>query len=272
MGKGKHEGNMRKSERKQAEMAKESEWQEYDKGQIRFEPFVPANELQDELFQAIGNCDLVIAVGPAGTGKSYVEAASALSAIGNKEVDEIILTRSPIPTGRSTGFNPGTIEEKLAPWLAPIMSNLRKAAKTDKGNDGFFKYLMDKKQIRMQELESIKGSSFDNAVIIVEEAQEMTMEELKNVCTRAGQGTRIVLNGDVKQSNSKLRNCDFLEFIRGIEASNKRIEDKFEADNGDPEALEEWEDVVPVIKFKKEHCVRSGICRLMLEIFEANDW
>lgn len=272
MGKGVHEGNLRKSERKKLDLEQEAQWQEYDKGRIRFEPFIPANEKQDDLRRSIENGDLVIAVGPAGTGKSYVEAACAIAALANKTHDGIILTRNPLPTGQTTGFNPGTIEEKLLPWLAPILSNLQKVAKTDKGNDGFFKYLVDKKQIVMQELESIKGSSFDNKIIILEEAQECTMEQIKNLVTRAGKGTKIILNGDIAQTNDRLKSCDFMKFIDGVERSNARIDAKFEAAGEDPDALEEWEDWIPVIRFEKDDCVRSGLCRLMLEIFEENDW
>lgn len=272
MGKGKHEGNLRKSERKHLDREQETEWQEYDKGRIKFEPLVPANEKQSDLVQCIENGDLIIAVGPAGTGKSYVEAACAVAALANKTHDGIILTRNPLPTGQSTGFNPGTIEEKLLPWLAPILSNIQKACRTDKGGSGFFKYLMDKKQIALQELESIKGSSFDNRIIILEEAQECTMEQIKNLVTRAGEGTKIILNGDIAQTNDRLRSCDFMKFIEGIERHNERLDAKFEAAGEDPNALEEWEDWIPVIRFEKEDCVRSGICRLMLEIFEQNDW
>lgn len=267
MGNGKHEGNMRKSDRKRLQQQENAEFESYDKGQIKFEPFLPKTENQGELFDQCTIANMVIAVGPAGTGKSICEAAAAAKLVASKAVDQIILTRNPLPTGRSTGFNPGTAEEKLLPWLSPILSNLKKVMKTDKGNDGFFKYMMEKRAIKMLELESVKGSSFDDAFIIVEECQEMEMESLKNLSTRTGDNTTIVLNGDIAQSNSKLRTGDFDRFVRSVESNNKKIHNKIE--NGEP--LEDWEQIIPVIKFTKEDCVRSGLCRQMLEIFEEYD-
>ncbi|QZI90501.1 hypothetical protein MYOV003v1_p0177 [Vibrio phage 207E48.1] len=267
MGTGKHEGNLRKSDRKRLDNEKNAEFESYDKGQFKFEPFLPKNENQAELFYQGHTANMVIAIGPAGTGKSICEAAAAAKLIGDKQIDQIILTRNPLPTGRSTGFNPGTAEEKLLPWLSPIMSNLKKVMKTDKGNDGFFKYLMEKRAIRMLELESVKGSSFDDAFIIVEECQEMEMESLKNLSTRTGEGTTIVLNGDIAQGNSKLRTGDFDRFVSAVRKNNAKIQEK--AESG--ETLEPWEQYIPVIEFTKDDCVRSGLCRQMLEIFEEYD-
>ncbi|CAL9979508.1 PhoH-like phosphate starvation-inducible [Vibrio phage K469] len=267
MGTGKHEGNLRKGDRRRLQEAENDQFEKFDKGQFKFEPFIPKTDNQGELFDQCVIANMVVAVGPAGTGKSICEAAAAAKLIGSKAIDQIILTRNPLPTGRSTGFNPGTAEEKLLPWLAPIMSNLKKVMKTDKGNDGFFKYMMEKRAIKMLELESVKGSSFDDAFIIVEECQEMEMESLKNLSTRTGENTTIVLNGDMAQGNSKLRTGDFERFVDSIKKNNANIRRKI--DNG--ERLEDWEQFIPVIEFTKEDCCRSGLCRQMLEIFEEYD-
>ncbi|AUR97747.1 hypothetical protein NVP1244A_045 [Vibrio phage 1.244.A._10N.261.54.C3] len=264
MGKGIHEGNMRKSDRKRQANEKADEFERFEKGHFKFEPFQPKTENQSELFYQAHSANMVIAVGPAGTGKSICEAAAAAKLIADKQIDQIILTRNPLPTGRTTGFNPGTAEEKLLPWLSPILSNLKKVMKTDKGNDGFFNYLMSKCAVKMLELESVKGSSFDDAFIIVEECQEMEIESLKNLTTRTGENTTIVLNGDISQTNSKLRTGDFDRFVEAVKANNKLIQEK--AESG--ETLEPWEQYIPVIEFTKEDVVRSGLCRQMLEIFD----
>ncbi len=131
---------------------------------------------------------LVIAQGTAGTAKSFVEASAAIELLTDKKspVEQIIITRSPVPTGRSTGFKPGEADEKMAPWVAPIMDNILKATLSRKGGDGFFRYLKGAGKIKVLELESIKGTNIDNAVVIVEEGQELLMEELKNLVTRVG--------------------------------------------------------------------------------------
>lgn len=256
-----------KSDRKRGEAAQVAEFNKYEKGEFKFEPFLPKTENQSELYYQGLEANMVIAIGPAGTGKSICEAAAAAKLIADKHIEQIILTRNPLPTGRSTGFNPGTAEEKLLPWLAPIMSNLKKVMKTDKGNDGFFSYLCEKRAIKMLELESVKGSSFDDAFIIVEECQEMEMESLKNLSTRTGENTTIVLNGDIAQGNSKLRTGDFDRFVEAIRKNNAKIRAK--VDNGD--RIEDWEQYIPIIEFTKEDCVRSGLCRQMLEIFEEHN-
>ncbi|CAM0011043.1 PhoH-like phosphate starvation-inducible [Vibrio phage K369] len=265
MGNGKHEGNLRKSDRKRLQQQENNEFEMYDKGQIKFEPFIPKNDNQGELFDQAMVANMVIAVGPAGTGKSICEAAAATKLIATKHIDQIILTRNPLPTGRSTGFNPGTAEEKLLPWLSPILSNLKKVMKTDKGNDGFFKYLMEKRAIKMLELESVKGSSFDDSFIIVEECQEMDRESLLNLSTRTGENTTIVLNGDIAQCNSKLGGNDFAKFVKTIQNHNADLRRRI--DNG--ESVAEWEQHIPVIEFTREDIVRSGLCRQIIELVDT---
>ncbi|QJT71451.1 PhoH-like protein [Vibrio phage vB_VcorM_GR28A] len=256
---------MTKKQNKLAEQQEQERYEKFEKGHFKFVPFQAKNQKQQDLFDACFQSNLVIAVGPAGTGKSITEAAAAARMMAEKQIDEIILTRNPLPTGQTTGFNPGTAEEKLAPWLAPIISNLKKVMQTDKGKDGLFNYLMEKRQIRMLELESVKGSSFDDAFIIVEECQEMPMETLKNLSTRAGEGATLLMNGDSAQGNIRLKGSgDWVRFVESIKQSNSRIAAKIEAG----ETPEEWEMIVPIIEFTKEDCVRSGLCRLMLEIFD----
>lgn len=242
------------------------EWDSYAKGGMKFEPFIPLNDAQADLFNACLDAPLVIAIGPAGTAKSFCEAAAMVRLIASPHspISKAILTRSPVPTGHSTGFNPGTEQEKLLPWLSPILDNIKKTCKTPSGSDGFYNYLLATGAVRMRELESIKGSSWDDTVILGEECQEMTLEQLKNLSTRAGETSKVFLNGDVRQENERIKGSPFMRFVKAIDASNKRIQQKIN-DGGEPEP---WEIIVPIIEFKKEHCVRSGITRLMIEIFE----
>lgn len=255
-----------KQTRKTEAQDQQAEWDSYSKGGMKFEPFVPLNDMQAELFNACLESPLVVAIGPAGVAKSFCEAAAMVRLIASQHspITKAILTRSPVPTGHSTGFNPGTEQEKLLPWLSPILDNIKKTAKTPRGGDGFYNYLLSTGAVRMRELESIKGSSWDDTVIIGEECQEWTLEQLKNLSTRAGETSKVFLNGDVRQENERIKGSPFMRFIKAIRASNERIQAKIDAG----EELEDWEIIVPVVEFRKEHCVRSGITRLMIEIFE----
>lgn len=259
----------KKSNRLERE-AREEEWQTFSKGQFKFVPFEPLNDRQSVLLESCLSSPLVIATGPAGTAKSYVEAAAAIRIVSdpNNPIDGIVVTRSPVSTGPSTGFKPGESYEKLAPWMEPILDNLRKAATTDKGSDGFFNYLKGTGKIRMLEMESIKGLNLDNKVVILEESQELTLEQLKNMVTRIGSNSVLFINGDLKQPNSKVRDNALERYVKGIHNHNAYVDQRLEEIGDNFEQLEDWEFHVPIIEFTKEDSVRSGVCRMNLELFE----
>ncbi|MGL4353128.1 MAG: PhoH family protein [Aeromonas popoffii] len=259
----------RKSDRKQQRQLENNEFERFDKGHFNFNRFEPLTPRQDSLFKAIKMNPMVVAIGPAGTAKSYTAAAAAISLLNSGQVDGIILTRNPVPTGYTTGLKPGTTEEKMAPWLAPILDNLRQACTSPDGNSGFFTYLLKNKKIEFQELETMKGANFKNKFVILEEGQEASLEQLKNISTRCVDGSWLYIDGDVAQGNSRLKNGqDFATFITSIRSMNKKL------DAGtvtmSEEDAEDWGSMrVPVIEFDKNDCVRGGHCRWMLEMFET---
>lgn len=259
----------RKSDRKQQRNQENEEFERFDKGHFNFSRFEALTPRQDSLFKAIKANPMVVATGPAGTAKSYTAAAAAISLLNSGQIDAIILTRNPIPTGYTTGLKPGTTEEKMAPWLAPILDNLKKACTSPEGNSGFFNYLIKNKKIQFHELETMKGMNFENKFVILEEAQEASLEQLKNISTRCTDGSWLYIDGDVAQGNSRLKNGqDFATFISAIRSMNKKLEvgtvTMSEQDSDD------WGGIrVPVIEFDKNDCVRGGHCRWMLEMFES---
>ena len=180
-------------------------------------------------------------MGPAGTGKSYCSASKIAQLYLTGKYDSIILSRSNTPTGRSLGAFPGTIEEKLSPWLLPITSVLEKQFNKTK-----YEYLVNKRIIQMQPLETIRGRSFENSLVMVDEAQNLTFEEIKAVTTRLGENSKMILSGDASQSDVSNGN--------GIIKFSKLC-DKHGID-------------IPIIKFTSDDIVRSDIVGELVRMFE----
>ena len=152
--------------------------------------------------------DLVTLIGKAGTGKSLVVLASALElVIGRKEYDKFIIYRPIQPVGNDIGYLPGTMEEKLAPWFHAIMDNFEILFANKHGGDWKRELEMYQKRgkIEMEAITYIRGRSIPNAIILVDECQNLSKEDVKTILTRAGEGTKIILTGDIEQiDNSSL--------------------------------------------------------------------
>lgn len=217
---------------------------------------------QKLLSDALYKNPLVIATGPAGVGKSYIGAGVALNLLNEGLIDKIVITRNPIPTGKSLGFFQGTALEKMMQWAGPIVGTMKKIL-TEHVNDGYFDMLVNSGKIEFQPIEVLKGSSFDRTFLIVEEAQECDEECLNMLSTRMGEGSKIFFNGDFKQKNKALRTADFFNFVEKIERFEDAVDEKY---NQGVE-METWETLaVPVINFEKGDIVRSDLTRKMVEI------
>lgn len=147
------------------------------------------------------NIKIVSLVGLAGCGKTLIALAAALEqTLGDQgNYKKIIVSRPVQPMGRDIGFLPGTLEEKMAPWVAPIQDNLEFLMGDNKEH---LLMLQEKGTIEVEALTFIRGRSIANAFIIIDEAQNLTMHELKTIITRVGEGTKIVLTGDIEQIDS----------------------------------------------------------------------
>jgi PhoH-like ATPase len=138
---------------------------------------------------------LVCLTGLAGSGKTFLTLMAALDSLMEGKFQRIVVTRNMEPVGRDIGFLPGDIKEKMAPWLSPLLDNFRHHFK----DRTYFEMMMEKGQIEIAPLSFIRGRTFSNSFIIVDEAQNATIHELKTIITRIGDNSKIVLMGDTDQ-------------------------------------------------------------------------
>ncbi len=141
------------------------------------------------------NISLMTMTGVPGSGKTYLALMTALSEIEKENKKRIIFTRPIQTVGKDIGFLPGSLSEKMAPWLSPIVDNFRNQF----GDLTYFNMMMEKGIIDVAPLSYIRGRSFNDAIIIVDEAQNATVHELKTVITRTGKNSKIILLGDIEQ-------------------------------------------------------------------------
>jgi len=138
---------------------------------------------------------LVTMTGIAGSGKTYLTLMAGLSGLQEKKYDRIVITRSLQTVGKEIGFLPGDIDDKMSPWLSPILDNFRTAFK----DVTYFEMMRQKGQIEVSPLAFIRGRTFNNTFLIVDEAQNSTIHELKTIITRIGENSKVVLLGDTDQ-------------------------------------------------------------------------
>ena len=154
----------------------------------------PKTTGQKSYLEAIRDNDIVISIGPAGTGKTYLALAMAIHALKNRQVQRLILTRPAVEAGEHLGYLPGDFQEKVEPYLRPIFDGLYDLL----GVDTFQKY-RDKGIIEIAPLAYMRGRTLDDSFVILDEAQNTTTEQMKMFLTRLGFGSKAVINGDVTQ-------------------------------------------------------------------------
>jgi phosphate starvation-inducible protein PhoH and related proteins len=201
---------------------------------------LPRTDNQGKLLQALNESSQVFILGPAGTGKTYVTATYAADQYTLKEIDKIVITRPHVAVGKELGFLKGDLTEKTMPWALPVLDVLEKHL-----GKGAVETGIKNGNIEMAPLALMRGRSFDNAFIVVDEAQNITTHELKMLLTRVGEGSTIVLNGDAQQSD--LKEADGLSKV--IHLAKKHMLD------------------VPIIEFGVDDIVRSGICAEWVKVF-----
>jgi phosphate starvation-inducible PhoH-like protein len=177
---------------------------------------------QKKLVQAVNKHDMVFAVGPAGTGKTYTAVALAVRALKNKEVKRIVLTRPAVEAGENLGFLPGDLKEKLDPYLMPLYDALRDMIPGEKLAD-----MLEYGIIEIAPLAFMRGRTLDKAFVILDEAQNTTKMQMKMFLTRMGMTAKFVITGDLSQIDlpnkqtsglafalDNLKNIDEIEIIR----------------------------------------------------------
>ena len=158
------------------------------------EPIEPRTEGQKKFLQTIKDYDLIICNGPAGTGKTFLSVALALEALSKGEISKIIVTRPVVEAGEKLGYLPGDLKEKIDPYLRPIYDALATLIGVEK-----YKLLMQQEIIEVAPLAYMRGRTLENAFIILDEAQNTTLEQIIMIVTRLGQGSKLIVNGDATQ-------------------------------------------------------------------------
>ena len=172
---------------------------------------VPKTKGQEAYVKIVRKNDVVFCIGPAGTGKTFLAVALAVAALENHEVDRIILCRPAVEAGESLGFLPGDLHEKVDPYLAPLYDSLRRMLPENK-----LIKLLEKKTIEVIPLAYMRGRTLDNAYMILDEAQNATVMQMKMFLTRLGIGSRAIVTGDITQIDLQRRTDSGLVQVSNI--------------------------------------------------------
>ena len=157
-------------------------------------PIIPRSENQQKLVDAFREHDMVFAIGPAGSGKTYTAIALAVRALKNKEIKKIILSRPAVEAGEKLGFLPGDMKEKIDPYLQPLYDALQDMIPAAKLQE-----YMDLNIIQIAPLAFMRGRTLNDAVVILDEAQNTTSAQIKMFLTRMGMNTKMIVTGDMTQ-------------------------------------------------------------------------
>jgi len=176
----------------------------------------PKSVNQRRYLEAIERNDMVFGVGPAGTGKTYLAVAMAVSALINKQVSRIILTRPAVEAGERLGFLPGTLQEKVDPYLRPLYDALYDMLESER-----VEKLLERNVIEVAPIAFMRGRTLNDSFIILDEAQNSTPEQMKMVLTRQGLNSKMVVNGDITQidlpNGRRSGLIDALDVLKGVE-------------------------------------------------------
>lgn len=213
-------------------------------------PLKPKNEEQALALEALFNPDihLVVLIGKAGSGKTILATSAGLQQAEWGTYDKLLVSRPVIPMGRDIGFLPGTLEEKLAPWTQPIYDSVEALLRMDPRSlrTGInANRLVEEGLLEVEALTFIRGRSIPDQFMLIDEAQNLSLHEIKTVLTRAGEGTKIVLTGDPDQIDTP-----------GLTKQNNGLTYVAERFEGQPLAA----------SFTLSECVRSPLAALAAEL------
>lgn len=191
---------------------------------------------------------LVIAEGYAGTGKTYMATNWAAHAIDKNKYERIVFIRPPEPlAGRTVGFLKGSAQDKMAAWTKQLINYAREAI----GDMSYDQYV-EEERITVQLLETVRGMSFNNSIVIVDESQLLSKKEMQAITTRVGENTKLIFCGDTLQKEKKVDYKDGLTYIKYI--------------------METYSIDGTAIKFDVNDCMRSKLCKQFLEAYETDGW
>ncbi|MDD5150391.1 MAG: PhoH family protein [Flavobacterium sp.] len=200
---------------------------------------IPRSDAQKQYSNIINANTIIFCEGPAGTGKTHVAVVKAARLLDEKKIKQIVLCRPAVEAGEKLGFLPGTMEEKYMPWLKPIMAILVQCF-----GPGYTEYLFKTNRIVAESLGYMRGVTFNDSFVILDESQNTTPEQMKMFLTRIGENCTMIIDGDTEQKD-----------IRGI--------------NGLTDAI--WrlkeENSVGHMKFTDDDCIRSEMCKTILKAY-----
>lgn len=183
---------------------------------------IPRNFHQDDLLGHLqdDNVNIIFAVGPAGTGKTLISTLAGIQLLKQNKIDKFIVTRPAVSVDEEHGFLPGTLQEKMAPWVMPVMDHFEKYYSPDQ-----IEYMLKDNKIEIAPLAYMRGRNFANAYIIADEAQLTTTSQMKMLLTRIGEGSKLVITGDLDQADRGSDNGlkDFLERIEAKKSDRIKI-------------------------------------------------
>ncbi len=161
---------------------------------VKKKPITPRNKNQQRYYKAVRHNDIVFAIGPAGTGKTYLAVAMAVAALSRGEVNRIVLARPAVEAGEALGFLPGDLAEKINPYLRPLYDALYDMLSFEKARE-----MIEQGTIEIAPLAFMRGRTLNNAFIILDEAQNTTSQQMKMFLTRMGFSSQAVITGDITQ-------------------------------------------------------------------------
>jgi len=208
---------------------------------FRPERITARNDNQKSLLRAFHQSNTVLAVGPAGTGKTFLCATYAAEQLFNHQTARVVLARPTVGVSKTQGFLPGRLDQKLAPWARPLTDAIKKHISAKK-----YEEFILSKSLELCSIEHVRGLTFDDTILIIDEAQNTTPAEIKALLTRLGDDARVFICGDPDQSD--------IEGVNGLEVAMHAAV---------------WVPGSELIRFSDDDVVRSEICKHWVKAFSA---
>lgn len=210
------------------------------------------NYVQELYIESLREARLIICSGPAGSGKTYLVTAIAIEKLLEKEVDRIVITRPVVEAGERLGFLPGTLEEKLDPYLLPLVDAIE-----DHVGPAMAKRLLESGRIEIAPLAFMRGRTFNRCFVILDEAQNTTVEQMKMFVTRMGYESIFAINGDITQSDLEKPKNAGPDWENGLEFIIRKLKGRDEKIN--------------YIEFQNRDVVRSEMVKRILSLLDSPD-
>lgn len=203
----------------------------------------PRSPNQEKYLESLYEKDQIFGIGPAGTGKTFLATCVGVDLYLRQKYKKLIVTRPAVEVGERHGFLPGKLEQKLAPWLIPIVDVASECMGKGRLEDG-----LKNGSIQTVPLSHMRGRTFDDAIIIIDEAQNTTVEQMKMFLTRIGERSKVIINGDIEQSDLSKNNG--LAYVMGLIRSQNLP--------------------VAVVEFEACDVQRSTICQMWVDAFATS--